>query len=266
MPNGEPRPLLRDVAKVGRSVVPGEFDHWNSIRSISVTANAGTNDLRAVSGAVRAAIERAGPPPRRDIKVALHGQIEQMEDAFSGLARGLALAIVVVLLLLAATFESIRDALAILTVVPAVLSGVVVALLATRTSLNIQSFMGAITSVGVSVANAVLVVQFARERRRHGVATQRAVHDSATSRLRPILMTTLAMMAGMVPMALGLGEGGEQSAPLGRAVIGGIAASTVATLAVLPLVHAAIHGERPFATSSLVPLDAAPAPAQEGTS
>ncbi len=257
MPDGTSRPLLRDVATVTTTIVPGEFDHWNSIRTVSVTANSGTNDLGSVGDAVDRAIEnaKASAPPSKDVKVAVRGQVEELRTALDGLRDGLLLAIVVVVLLLAANFQSFRDAAAILLVVPAVIAGVVLALEATRTSLNIQSFMGAIMSIGVSVANAVLLVKFTQDQRRSGAAARDAAQHAAAGRLRPILMTTLAMLAGMVPMALALGEAGEQNAPLGRAVIGGLAASTVATLLVLPAILTLIHERRPFASASLDPGD-----------
>jgi multidrug efflux pump subunit AcrB len=255
MPDGAARPILRDVASVTTTVVPGEFDHWNGVRTVSVTANSGTSDLGDVSDAVELAIDAAGAPPSRDTKVAVRGQVAEMREALLGLRQGLLLAIVVVTLLLAANFQSVRDALAILLVVPSVLAGVVLVLEATGTSLNIQSFMGAIMSIGVSVANAVLVVKFTQDERRAGMGAIVAAHRAAVGRLRPILMTALAMLAGMVPMALALGEGGEQSAPLGRAVLGGLAASTVATLLVLPAILALVHGRRAFASASLDPDD-----------
>src|SRR5262249_460174 len=150
---------------------------------------------------------------------------------------GLLLAIIVVLLLLAANFQSMRAALLVLSTIPAVLVGVVAALFLTRTTLNVQSMMGAIMSIGVAVANAVLLVTFARDRRKAGDEPAAAAIAAARGRLRPILMTSLAMIVGMIPMALGIGEGGEQSAPLGRAVIGGLTASMFATLLVLPALY-----------------------------
>jgi multidrug efflux pump subunit AcrB len=262
------RPLLRDVARVSRTQVPGEFDHWNSVRTVSVTANTGTNDLGGVGAAVDQAIARAGPPPAKDVKVAVRGQVQQMRETLDGLGRGLALSVLVVVLLLAANFQSGRDALAVLLVVPAVLAGVVLVLSATGTSLNIPSFMGAIMAVGVSVANAVLVVKFTEDRRREGVAGVDAAREAAVARVRPILMTSAAMLAGMVPMALALGQAGEQNAPLGRAVVGGLAASTVATLLVLPAILAIVHGRRPYRSASVDPHDpesahfVAPAPSR----
>src|SRR5262249_53131928 len=153
------------------------------------------------------------------------------------LAEGLALSVIVVLLLLTASFQSVRDALVVLSSVPGVLAGVILALALTRSTFNVQSMMGAIMSIGVAVANAVLLVTFARDRRRAGDDPQAAAAAAAKARVRPILMTSLAMIAGMIPMALGLGEGGAQSAPLGRSVIGGLFASTIVTLCVLPAIY-----------------------------
>ncbi|HZU98797.1 MAG TPA: efflux RND transporter permease subunit [Planctomycetota bacterium] len=255
MPDGAQRPLLRDVALVTTAVIPGGYDHWDSKRTVSVVANSGTDDLGLVAREVDAAIARAGEPPAKDMKVFVTGQVRQMRETLQGLELGLGLAVVVVILLLAANFQSVVDALAILLVVPAVLAGVVLALVATRTSANLESFMGAIMAVGVSVANAVLLVKFTQDRRREGVPGLAAAREAAGSRLRPILMTSLAMLAGMLPMALALGESGEQNAPLGRAVMGGLLASTAATLLVLPAVLAILHGDRPWRSASLDPHD-----------
>src|SRR5262249_51853131 len=157
---------------------------------------------------------------------------------FDGLTGGLILAVGVIVLLLWAYFQSARLAIVVISTAPAVILGVVLALVASRTTLTIQSFMGAIMAVGVAVANAILLVTFAEQIRRAGRPSVEAVVEGAEHRLRPILMTSCAMVAGMAPMALGLGEGGEQTAPLGRAVIGGLAVATFATLFILPSVFA----------------------------
>ena len=175
----------------------------------------------------------------------------------TGLRTGLLLSILVIFLLLAANFQSFRLAFAVVSTVPAVVCGVAVALKLTGTTLNIQSFMGAIMAIGVAVANAILLVTFAEAGHREGASNQEAVLEGARGRLRAILMTAMAMMAGMVPVALGLGEGGEQTAPLGRAVIGGLAAATLATLAILPSVYAIIQKRAYAGSSSLDPDDPA---------
>jgi multidrug efflux pump subunit AcrB len=254
MPNGAPRPLLGDVAQVVGGKTYGELDHLNSQRTIGVTANVVGGNLAHAASEVERAIRAAGAPPR-GTTVALHGQAEQMEKTLSSLKEGVILAVIVVLLLLTANFQSVRDAVSVLAVVPAVLGGVVLMMFATGTSLNIESLMGTIMAIGVSVANALLLVTFARERRRAGDDARAAVAAAGRARLRPIVMTGLAMIAGMIPMALGVGEGGEQAAPLGRAVIGGLLASTVATLLIVPAVYAVLAGKKPFRSPSLHPDD-----------
>jgi multidrug efflux pump subunit AcrB len=174
---------------------------------------------------------------------------------FGGLLVGLGMAVVVIVLLLTAYFQSVRLALTVVLTAPAGVAGVALALLATRTTLNIQSFMGAIMAVGVAVANAILLATFAEQNRREGKEAGAAVMEGARHRLRPILMTSCAMIAGMVPMSLGLGEGGEQTAPLARAVIGGLAIATFATLFVLPSVFVVIQSRSSTHSASLDPDD-----------
>jgi len=178
-----------------------------------------------------------------------------MQELFGGLQTGLLLAVVVIFLLLTANFQSIRLSLAVVLTVPAVVAGVALSLWATRTTLNLQSFMGAIMAIGVAVANSILLVTFAERSRTGGQDSRDAALEGATSRLRPILMTSFAMIAGMIPIALGLGEGGEQTAPLGRAVIGGLVGSTLATLLVLPAIYTLIQGRSPHTSASLDPED-----------
>jgi multidrug efflux pump subunit AcrB len=178
-----------------------------------------------------------------------------MQQMLDGLRTGLLLAVVVIFLLLAANFQSVKLSFIVVSTVPAVIAGVVLMLWLTGTTLNIQSFMGAIMAIGVAVANAILLVTFAERSRIGGAAADAAAVDGAQSRLRPILMTSLAMMAGMMPMALGLGEGGQQTAPLGRAVVGGLAVATLATVLVLPSVFAIIQGRAHRRSASLDPDD-----------
>jgi multidrug efflux pump subunit AcrB len=190
--------------------------------------------------------------------VAMHGQAEQMRTTMQSLREGLGIAIVVVLLMLGISFQSLREPLVVVLMVPAVLGGVVLALWLTGTTLNVQSMMGAIMAVGVSVANAVLLVTFAKDKWHAGAPQREAITESARGRLRPILMTTTAMIAGMMPTALALGEGGEQSAPLGRAVIGGLVASTLAVLFALPALYVIVGRAGKARSVSLDPDDAAP--------
>jgi multidrug efflux pump subunit AcrB len=176
-----------------------------------------------------------------------------MNVTLGGLRSGLLIAMLAIFMLLVANFQSVRLALAVVAVLPAVIAGVALTCWATEVTLNIQSFMGAIMAVGVAVANAILLVTFAERARLGGADAASAAVEAGRSRLRPILMTSFAMMAGMLPMALGLGESGEQTAPLGRAVIGGLAAATAATLLVLPGVYAMVVGHGRFRTLSMDP-------------
>jgi multidrug efflux pump subunit AcrB len=254
MPTGSSRPLVGDVAAVSYGTMPGEYDRYNQQRMITITANIAGKDLGSVASEVDAAIRRAGEPPRA-VAVNVRGQVPPMNQTLSGLQLGLALAIVVIFLLLAANFQSLRLAFVVLSTAPAVILGVAVMLWITGTTLNVQSFMGAIMAIGVSVANAILLVTFAEKNRREGQPSDSAAIDGARSRLRPILMTSIAMIAGMFPMALAIGEGGEQTAPLGRAVIGGLAASTLAVLVVLPMVFAMVQRRASTASASIHPDD-----------
>jgi multidrug efflux pump subunit AcrB len=221
---------------------------------VTLTANIAGDDLGSVARQVSAAVKRAGDPPR-GVTVEVRGQIPPMEEMTSGLTVGLAVAVVVVFLLLTANFQSVRLALITISTVPAVIAGVVIMLWATGTTLNVQSFIGAIMAVGVAMANAILLVTFAENERRHGLLSTEAAIVGAGGRLRAILMTSCAMTAGMLPMALALGEAGQQNAPLGRAVVGGLAAATVATLFVLPSVFALVANRSGAKSASLDPDD-----------
>jgi multidrug efflux pump subunit AcrB len=226
-----------------------------------VTANIVGDDLGKAANDVEKAIASLGPPPQ-GASVALHGQAEQMRTTLQSLREGLGLAVLVVLLMLAANFQSVREPVVVLLTVPAVLAGVLLALWVTRTTLNVQSLMGAIMSIGVSVANTVLLVTFAKDRWRAGAEQPAAIVEAARRRLRPILMTSVAMIAGMIPTALAVGEGGEQSAPLGRAVIGGLLASTIATLVVLPAAYVVVARKGAARSASLDPDDPTSAEAE----
>jgi len=208
-------------------------------RMLTLGANVEGEDLGRAAERVDRAIADAGAPPPR-VNVTVRGQVTPMRELFGGLTNGLGVAVLVIFLLLAANFQSLRLSLAIILTVPAVVAGVAVALWVTKTTLNIQSFMGAIMAVGVAVANSILLVTFAERNRVSGMPVLKAASSGAASRLRPILMTSLAMIVGMLPMALGLGASGEQAAALGRAVVGGLAAATLATLLVLPPIYAAL--------------------------
>jgi multidrug efflux pump subunit AcrB len=247
--------LIGDVAKLTPGTMPGQYDRYNMRRQVTLTANVSNADLATVSREVAHALERAGEPPA-GVQVETRGQIPPMREMQSGLAIGLGLAVVVVFLLLTANFQSLRLALVTVSTAPAVIAGVALMLWLTATTLNIQSFIGSIMAIGVAMANAILLVTFAEQRRREGLSASQAAVSGAASRLRAILMTSCAMVAGMLPMALGLGESGQQNAPLGRAVIGGLVAATAATLLVLPTVFAMIQRRATSQSPSLDPRDA----------
>jgi multidrug efflux pump subunit AcrB len=237
--------------------MPGEYDRYNMKRSVSLTANIAGEDLGRVARRVEQAIRRAGDPPKGAV-VDVRGQIRPMEEILRGLGIGLGMSIVVILLLLTANFQSVKLALVVVSTTPAVVAGVVLMLWLTGTTVNLQSFMGSIMAIGVAVANAILLVTFAEgHRREENAEAGQAAVEGAQGRVRPILMTSCAMIAGMVPMSLGLTEGGEQTAPLARSVIGGLVAATIATLTVLPTVFALAQGKTGRESASLDPDDPA---------
>jgi multidrug efflux pump subunit AcrB len=246
--------LLRDVATVTPGTVAGEYDRYNSQRMVSLTANIQGADLYTVAARVEKAIKAAGDPPAR-VSSAIRGQVQPMTQLLDSLQSGLLVAIVAILLVLAANFQSLRLPIVVLSTVPAAVAGSALMLKLTGSTLNIQSYTGTIMAVGVAVANAILLVTFAERSRGTGLKSNEAAVQGAAGRLRPILMTSFAMMAGMLPMALGLGEGGRQTAPLGRAVIGGMLAATLATLLVLPAVFAVVQRRAGSRSASLDPSD-----------
>ncbi|MCE2809227.1 MAG: efflux RND transporter permease subunit [Planctomycetaceae bacterium] len=246
--------LIRDVASIEAGTMPGQFDRYNMKRQVTLTANMIGKDLGGVSRDVRSAIKLAGDPPAGSA-IEIRGQIPPMQQMQAGLSIGLILAIVAILLLLTASFQSLRLALVAISTIPAVLVGILMVLYWTRTTVNIQSFIGAIMAIGVAMANAILLVDFSEKRRRElGDVNQGAVLGSS-SRLRAVLMTSLAMIAGMIPMALGFGEAGQQNAPLGLAVLGGLVAATISTLLILPLFFVIAQSKATGASASMDPDD-----------
>jgi multidrug efflux pump subunit AcrB len=231
------RPVLSDVATITRGVTYGENDNLGALPVLSVTANLNEKDLGSASTDVQNAIRSLGPLPR-GLTVEQIGLGQTLSSTLSSLQNGLLVAIVVIFLMLAANFQSFKVSAIILTTVPAVIVGSLLMLLLTGSTLNLQSYMGIIMSVGVSISNAVLLVTNAEQIRLKNGDALVAAKEASAIRLRPILMTALAMVAGMLPMASGLGEAGDQTSPLGRAVVGGLIASTFAVLFILPLVFA----------------------------
>jgi multidrug efflux pump subunit AcrB len=236
--------ILADVASVTRSSEMAVVSHYNISRVVDIYGGVQGRDLSAVGRDVTRIVDANRHALPRGSFIAIRGQLETMRTSYVGLLAGLAGAVVLVYLLIVVTFQSWLDPFIIITALPAALAGIVVFLFLTHTTLSVPALMGAIMCMGVATANSILVVAFAKERlTHHGDALQAAI-EAGYTRFRPVLMTALAMIIGMVPMALGLGEGGEQNAPLGRAVIGGLLCATVATLVFVPSVFALLHGRR----------------------
>jgi multidrug efflux pump subunit AcrB len=254
MQDGRTQPQLTDIAAMKLGTMPGLIERYNGQHVVSLTANVHGITLGEASQKLNQALKDVGAPPR-GLTVGLRGEIPALEQTISGLRIGLLLAVLVIFLLLAANFQSIRLALAIVLTIPAAICGVLLMLLVTGTTLNVQSFMGAIMAIGIAVANSILLVTFAERARKAGQPLLESTEEGATSRLRAILMTAAAMIFGMVPMAIGFGEGGSQSAPLGRAVIGGLIVSTFATLTVLPSIYAVLQARASIVSPSLNPND-----------
>lgn len=243
-------PLIGDVAKVAYGTTTGEFDRYNMMRMVSLTANMAGDDLGRVGEEVKEAVQRAGKKPN-GVFCDVMGQVPLLEDTFFHLLSGLVLAVVVIALMLLAYFQAPRVVLIVMSTTPAILTGVLTMLTITGTTLNVQSFMGAIMSTGVGIANAILMVVFAESNRMAGKSAIDAAIHGAQQRMRPILMTSIAMVAGMIPMAISNG----QSAPLGRAVIGGLSMSTLSVLTLLPLVFTMVQANAPRGSSSIHPED-----------
>jgi multidrug efflux pump subunit AcrB len=254
MVKGQLRPTLSDMATVKSISAPAEYDRIGPRRIVTVSANIFKKDLGSAAAAVQDAIQRAGTPPGGMV-VEVRGLVKLLEETLNSLQSGLLLAIVVIFLLLAANYQSFKVAFVVLVTIPAVLAGSMVILLLTGGTLNLQSYMGIIMSVGVSVANAVLLVTNSETLRLEYKDAGKAARVAGSVRLRPILMTSIAMVVGMLPMASGLGESGEQTAPLGRAVIGGLIASTFAVLLILPVVFASVQATTSVKSVSLDPDD-----------
>jgi multidrug efflux pump subunit AcrB len=256
MSEGAAKPLLGDIASLKPGTMPGEIDRYNGQRVVSLTANIHGITLGEAAPKLNAAVAGAGKPPR-GVSVTMRGEIPALDQTISVLRIGLSLAVVVIFLILAANFQSLRLAFAIVLTIPAVLCGVVLMLRLTGTTINIQSFLGAIMAIGIAVANSILLVTFAERARHEGQSLLDSIGEGAGSRLRAILMTAAAMIFGMIPMAVGFGESGAQSAPLGRAVIGGLLVSTFATLTILPSIYAIMQRGASVTSPSLNPMDPA---------
>lgn len=236
-----PPQLLGNLVEAQPARQPSVVSRYNISPVIDVYVSVQGTDLASVAGEVRKLVDELRPRLARGSQVAIRGQVETMQSSFLGLGVGLAMAIVLVYLLIVVTFQSWLDAAIIITALPAALAGIAWMLFLTGTTLSVPALTGAIMTMGVATANSILLVSFARDRLAAGVPPLSAALEAGATRIRPVLMTALAMIIGMVPMALGVGEGGEQNAPLGRAVIGGLLFATVSTLFFVPAVYAGIH-------------------------
>ncbi len=254
MLSNQSRPNLGDVASLKPGTTYGENDNVGALPMLSVTANLNHIDLGTATDGVQKAIKSLGKLPK-GLTVETKGLSQVLTETLDSLQSGLIVAIVVIFLMLAANFQSFKVSLVVLSTVPAVLMGSMLMLLLTGSTLNLQSYMGMIMSVGVSVSNAVLMITNAEHLRMHNGNALESAREAAALRLRPILMTSLAMIVGMIPMAAGLGEGGDQASPLARAVIGGLIASTFAALLILPLAFAWLQGNSTTESVSLDPED-----------
>ena len=261
--NGTPGQLLVNVAGLKRSFGPAVVSHRDTKNVVDVYASVQGRDLGGVAKEVQKIVNDAQKDLKRGNFVTIRGQVLTMQDSFKGLAFGLVFSVVLVYLLIVVNFQSWVDPFIIITALPGALAGIAWMLFLTGTTLSVPALMGAIMCIGVATANSILVVTFAREQLAlHGDAFQAAL-EAGRTRLRPVIMTALAMIIGMVPMSLGLGEGGEQNAPLGRAVIGGLIVATIATLFFVPAVFAIVRGRRGAQPAAGMDEPASPARAQE---
>jgi len=251
---GRPSPgILADVASIKHGSEMAVVSHYNIRRVVNIYGAVQDRDLGAVSRDVQRVVDNNKKLLPRGSFITVRGQVETMQSSYSGLLIGLGFAILLIYLLIVVNFQSWLDPFIIITALPAALAGIVLMLFFTRTTLSVPALMGAIMCMGVATANSILVITFARERLRHHKNAVQAAIEAGATRFRPVIMTALAMIIGMVPMALGLGEGGEQNAPLGRAVIGGLLCATIATLIFVPAVFSVLHGGEKGETRPLEP-------------
>jgi multidrug efflux pump subunit AcrB len=241
---GAPSQTLGAIADIKRVNTPAVFSQYNIQPLVQIYATTQGRDLGAVAADIQKVIDEGAKDLPKGVQVVMLGQVSTMNSAFSGLLFGLLGAIVLIYLLIVVNFQSWTDPFVIITALPAAIAGIIWMLFATGTTLSVPALTGAIMCMGVATANSVLVISFARERLDVLGDPVAAAAEAGFVRFRPVLMTALAMIIGMLPMALGLGEGGEQNAPLGRAVVGGLIFATIATLMFVPVVFSILHGRR----------------------
>jgi len=237
--------LLSNLAETARGASPTNVTHYNIFPSRDVLMGVQGTDLGSASDAIAKVVDKYSSKLPRGATVAIRGQVQSMHDSFTGLGYGLIFAVVLVYLLMVINFQSWIDPLIILMALPGALAGILWMLWATGTTISVPALMGAIMSIGVATANSILMITFANDQRLVGMDARQAALSAGLTRLRPVMMTALAMIIGMLPMSLGLGEGGEQNAPLGRAVIGGLSMATFATLIFVPVVYSLLRRQAP---------------------
>jgi multidrug efflux pump subunit AcrB len=233
--------LLGNLAQLNVNIEPALITHYNNQPMIDIYASVEGRDLGGVDTDIQKILKDYDGKLPRGTQMERRGQVATMNSSFIGLGVGVAAAIILVYLLIVVNFQSWLDPFIIITALPGALAGILWVLLVTHTTLSVPALTGTVMCMGVATANSILMVSFARERLREGLSSVEAALDAGYVRMRPVLMTALAMIVGMVPLSLGLGEGGEQNAPLGRAVIGGLVIATLATLFFVPCVFSVIH-------------------------
>jgi multidrug efflux pump subunit AcrB len=243
---GAPAPqVLGNLATVTPAITPSVISHYNIQPVMDVYASVQGRDLGGVARDTRKIVANFEKKLPKGSRIEIRGQVETMTSSFAGLSIGLVMSIVLVYLLIVVNFQSWLDPFIIITALPGALAGIVWMLLLTHTTLNVPSLTGAVMCMGVATANSILVISFARERMQEGLTAWDAAMEAGYTRMRPVIMTALAMIIGMVPMALGLGEAGEQNAPLGRAVIGGLIVATISTLFIVPIFYTLLRRRPP---------------------
>jgi multidrug efflux pump subunit AcrB len=242
---GAPPQLLANLATTSRDLGPTNLTHYDIVRSLDVLVGVDGTDLGSVASPVTRIVDGARQGAPRGTSIAVQGQAENMNASFRGLGMGIGFAVVLVYLLMVVNFQSWLEPFVILMALPGTLTGIIWMLFLSRTTLSVPALMGALMSIGVATANSILVVTFAAEKLREGVGAEAAALEAGRTRLRPVIMTAVAMLLGMLPMSLGLGDGGESNAPLGRAVIGGLLLATVSTLFFVPVMFGVLQGSKP---------------------
>jgi multidrug efflux pump subunit AcrB len=249
-PTAAPPQLLANVATTSRTLGPTNLTHYNIARSLDVLVGVDGTDLGAVASPVQRIVDEARRGLARGTSIAVQGQAENMNASFRGLGMGIAFAVVLVYLLMVVNFQSWLEPFVILMALPGTLAGIAWMLFLSRTTLSVPALMGALMSIGVATANSILVVTFGVQKLREGIDARTSALEAGRARIRPVIMTAVAMVLGMLPMALGLGDGGESNAPLGRAVIGGLVLATLSTLFFVPAMFSVLQRGRPAEVSS----------------